>query len=204
MPNSPDMGKPPDPLQRLTSKMVVSQTQFAQQAEPVRKDPPPIRAVADFESFYRTEYRPVVGLAYALSGSRIAAEDIAQDAFLAAHKQWDRVAFYDKPEAWVRRVVSNLSVSFFRTRFREASAIARMKSPGEYLPELPEDDATFWKTVRSLPKRQAQTLALHYLEDRAVAEIAEILGCSPSTVKVHMHKGRAALARKLGETGVTS
>jgi len=104
----------------------------------------------------------------------------------------------------VRRVVSNLSVSFFRTRLREAGAIARLKSPGDYLPVLHEDDAAFWKTVRSLPKRQAQTLALHYLEDRAVAEIAEILGCSVSTVKVHLHKGRTSLAGKLGETGVES
>jgi RNA polymerase sigma-70 factor (sigma-E family) len=181
--------------------MVVSTTQLTSQTGQVRRDPVPIRAVADFESFYRTEYRQVVGLAYALSGSRIAAEDIAQDAFLAAHKQWDRVAFYDKPEAWVRRVVSNLSVSFFRTRIREASAVARLKSRGEYLPELPEHDAAFWKTVRSLPKRQAQCLALHYLEDRGVADIGEVLGCSPSTVKVHLHKGRAALARKLGEKG---
>lgn len=198
------MGKPPDALRRVTTEMVLSTAQLASHQEQAPTGPPPIRAVADFETFYRREYRPVVGLAYALSGSRIAAEDIAQDAFLAAHKQWDRVAFYDKPEAWVRRVVSNLSVSFFRTRLREASAIARLKSPGTYLPELPETDATFWKTVRSLPRRQAQSLALHYLEDRAVAEIGEILGCSPSTVKVHLHKGRATLARKLGEKGVQS
>jgi len=198
------MGKPHDPFGRVTNQMVVSTAKLPAQQEPVLKDPPPVRAVPDFESFYRSEYRPVVGLAYALSGSRIAAEDIAQDAFLAAHKQWDRVAFYDKPEAWVRRVVSNLSVSFFRTRLREASAIARLKSPGSYLPELPADDAAFWKTVRSLPKRQAQTLALHYLEDRAVTEISEILGCSASTVKVHLHKGRASMARKLGEAGVES
>src|SRR3972149_8430222 len=62
-----------------------------------------VRAVPNFESFYRGEYRAVVGLAYALSGSRLAAEDIAQDAFLAAHRQWDRVAFYEQPESWVRR-----------------------------------------------------------------------------------------------------
>lgn len=194
-------GKPPETPGRVTTEMVVQPAHLTDRAEAAHAVPPPIRAVADFESFYRAEYRPVVGLAYALSGSRIAAEDIAQDAFLAAHKQWDRVAFYDKPEAWVRRVVSNLSVSHFRTRIREASAIARLKSPGEYLPELPETDAAFWRTVRSLPKRQAQALALHYLEDRAVDEIADILGCSPSTVKVHLHKGRASLARKLGETG---
>ena len=166
--------------------------------------PTPIRAVPDFAAFYRGEYRSVVGLAYALSGSRIAAEDIAQDAFLAAHKEWDRVAFYDKPEAWVRRVVSNLSVSFARTKAREAGALARLKPRGSYLPRMPEEDAHFWKAVRGLPKRQAQVIALHYLEDRPVTDIAWILGCSANTVKVHLHKGRERLARKLDETEAKS
>jgi RNA polymerase sigma-70 factor (ECF subfamily) len=66
------------------------------------------------------------------------------------------------------------------------------------LPELPGEADEFWSAVRSLPKRQAQALALHYLEDRPVAEIAEILQCSPNTVKVHLHKGRAGLATRLG------
>lgn len=158
-----------------------------------------VRAIRNFESFYRSEYRAVVGLAYALSGSRLVAEDIAQDAFLAAHKQWDRVAFYEQPEAWVRRVVSNLAVSAFRTKVREAGALARLKPREDYLPRLPVEDADFWKAVRSLPKRQAQVIALHYLEDRPVAEIATVLGCSENTVKVHLHKGRDRLAHRLDE-----
>ncbi len=159
----------------------------------------PVRVVPDFESFYRREYRPVVGLAYALSGSRLAAEDIAQDAFLAAHKKWDRIGQYERPEAWVRRVVSNLAVSAFRTKVREAGALARLKPRREYLPALPAEDAEFWKAVRNLPARQAQAIALHYLEDRSVAEIASILECAQNTVKVHLHKGRAGLARTLHE-----
>jgi RNA polymerase sigma-70 factor (ECF subfamily) len=158
-----------------------------------------IRAVPDFESFYRGEYRAVVGLAYALSGSRLAAEDIAQDAFLAAHRQWERVAFYEQPASWVRRVVANLAVSAFRTKVREAGALARLKPRDEYLPALPAEDADFWKAVRDLPKRQAQVIALHYLEDQSVAEIARVLGCSQNTVKVHLHKGRDRLARRLDE-----
>ena len=161
----------------------------------------PIRSVPDFESFYRSEYRQVVGLAYVLSGSRIVAEDITQDAFLAAHKAWDRVGSYDKPEAWVRRVVANLSVSFFRTKTREAKALARLRPSEAYLPRLPEPDDKFWKAVRALPTRQAQAIALHYVEDRSVADIAEILECSESTVKVHLHKGRAKLARRFSATG---
>lgn len=44
-------------------------------------------------------------------------------------------------------------------------------------------------------------MALHYLEDRTVAEIATILGCAEGTVKVHLHRGRLALARALGLIG---
>jgi len=161
----------------------------------------PFRAVPTFDQFYRSEFRSVVGLAYALSGSRVAAEDIAQDAFVAAHRAWERVGTFDKPEAWVRRVTSNLAVSFFRTRMREARAVARLKSRDSYLPRLPADDAHFWKAVRALPKRQAQTMALHYLEDLPVSEIAEILGCTESTVKVHLHRGRGKLAKRMGPTG---
>jgi RNA polymerase sigma-70 factor (ECF subfamily) len=62
---------------------------------------------------------------------------------------------------------------------------------------LPADDERFWHEVRALPSRQAQCVALHYLEDRPVVEIAEILGCSSSTVKVHLHRGRLALAERL-------
>ena len=54
--------------------------------------------------------------------------------------------------------------------------------------------------MRALPSRQAQCVALLYLEDRPVAEIGEILGIAAGTVRVHLHEARATLARRLGET----
>ena len=158
-----------------------------------------------FEAFYQRELKSVIGLAYALSGSASAAEDLAQDAFLAAHRSWDRIGHYDKPEAWVRRVVANMSVSLFRRKMREARAIARLDVPGATFPSLPAEDEEFWKAVRALPKRQSQAIALYYLEDRSIAEIAEILDCAQGTVKAHLHKGRAKLASRLGlESGVST
>lgn len=151
-----------------------------------------------FEAFYQQELKPVIGLAYALSGSSTAAEDLAQDAFLAAHKNWDRVSTYDRPQAWVRRVVANMSVSRFRRKMSEAKALARVRGEPTVLPALAAPDDEFWKAVRALPKRQAQAIALHYLEDLSIAEIAEILECAEGTVKVHLHKGRKSLATKLG------
>jgi RNA polymerase sigma-70 factor, ECF subfamily len=151
-----------------------------------------------FEEFYEREFPAVVGLAYALSGNRSGAEDLAQEAFLVAHRDWDRVGTYARPDVWVRRVVTNLSVSLFRRRVVEAKTLARMAlgyTPA--LPELSADDAEFWQAVRSLPRRQAQVITLHYLEDRPVAEIAEIIGTAEGTVKKHLYDGRQVLARRL-------
>ena len=61
--------------------------------------------VEDFEIFYRREYVGVVALAYALSGNRHAAEDLAQDGFLAAHRRWDEISRYDQPRISPRDVL---------------------------------------------------------------------------------------------------
>ena len=151
-----------------------------------------------FEEFYEREFPSVVRLAYALSGSRSGAEDLAQEAFLAAHRRWDRVGKYERADVWVRRVVANLSVSTFRRRMVEATAYARVAlGIDEALPELSADDVEFWRAVRSLPRRQAQVIALRYVEDLPVAEVASILGTAEGTVKKHLHDGRRALARRL-------
>jgi DNA-directed RNA polymerase specialized sigma24 family protein len=56
-------------------------------------------------------------------------------------------------------------------------------------------------TRRVLPTRQAQAVALHYIDGHPVAEIAQILGVGSSTVKIHLQRGRAAIGRSLGIGG---
>lgn len=156
-------------------------------------------AYESFEAFYEREFKDVVGLAYALSGSKLGAEDLAQEAFIKAHERWDKISGYDKPGAWVRRVVANLAISGFRRRSAERKAVSRLAGQRQQgISNLEPADEEFWRLVRELPKKQAQATALFYFEDRPVAEIADILDCSPSTAKVHLYRGRRALADKLG------
>ncbi|MEM7326387.1 MAG: SigE family RNA polymerase sigma factor [Actinomycetota bacterium] len=159
------------------------------------------RAVESFDDFYRREYRSVVGLAFALGGSAAASEELAQDAFAAAFRNWGRISGYDRPEQWVRRVLVNNCRSRGRRLAAELRAMTRLRGRRERLPELTEPDHEFWAAVRALPERQSQSVALHYLEDRPVDEIAEILGCTTGTVKQHLHRGRRALAATLGLAG---
>ena len=153
-----------------------------------------------FDAFFRREYRSVLGFAIALGRDRWTAEDLTQEAFAAAERGWSRVGTLDQPGAWVRRVVANKSVSRWRRQGAEARALRRMSSPGNpgSDPQLSAETVEVWAAVRSLPTRQAQVLALTYLDGLSTSEVGEVLGCSAATVKTHLQRGRAALARQLG------
>jgi RNA polymerase sigma factor (sigma-70 family) len=148
-----------------------------------------------FESFYEREYPGLVRLAHVLSGSRWAAEDIAQEALLGLYRDWGRIA---NPRAWTRRAVASLSTSMLRRTQIEARAVARLLlGQRPRLGELPGEHALFWDAVRSLPRRQAQVVALYYLEDCPVREIAETLGCAEGTVRATLFQARSRLHRRL-------
>jgi RNA polymerase sigma-70 factor (sigma-E family) len=157
-----------------------------------------VRLPGPFEDFYLQEYPRVVKLAYALSGSHAGAEDTAQEAFLRAYRDWDRVGSYEHRAAWVRRVAANLATSGLRRRLLEARALARLAGRREpALDPLPADNADFWRAVRALPQRQAQAVALYYLEDLSIRQIAGVLDCAEGTVRAHLAKARGTLARRL-------
>ncbi len=153
--------------------------------------------VRSFEQLYREEYRGVVAFSLALLGNRQAAEDIAQEAFIETHQHWGRIQNYDNPGAWVRRVASNKAASVRRRVGAELRALTKFVGGLSQSAEMAPYDHEFWDQVRKLPTKQAQAISLFYLEDRPVAELAEILGCTESTAKVHLHRGRAALAKAL-------
>jgi RNA polymerase sigma factor (sigma-70 family) len=152
----------------------------------------------EFDDFYALEYGRIVALAYALTGDRDAAEDAAQDAFLAAHQSWEKVSRYDAPGAWVRRVVLNRSRTRFRRQGRESSALARFSASTSTTVESSYDDTeTFWRAVRELPPQLEHCVVLHYVDDLDAAAIAKVLDLAPATVRVHLHRARTALAKTL-------
>ena len=140
----------------------------------------------------------MVKLVYALSGCRVAAEDIAQEAFLRAYRDWDRVGSYEHQAAWVRRVATNLASSGLRRRLAEARALTRLAGRRQpALEPLAAEEADFGRALRALPRRQAQAVALFYVEDLSVQQIAVVLDCAEGTVKAHLARGRQSLAKRL-------
>lgn len=149
-----------------------------------------------FADFYAREFRNVVVLAYALCGSTGMAEDVAQEACMAAMRRWDSL---DNPDAWIRRVVANKSVSTFRRRAVEVKGLLLLRSTAPIEAEVTPETGELWTLVRRLPKRQAQVLALRYIDGATASQIAEILEVSENTVKTHLKRAKQALAKAAAE-----
>ena len=196
----PSTGKPGEGLGRVPSMNAMGEA-ASTVATPV----------LSFDELYRREWPGLVALGWSLTGSWASAEELAQDAFADAYCRWAEVGHLDRPGAWVRRAVLNRAASVHRHRAVEQRGLARLDArSGADVDRASSDrtgegaadrvgDPAFWAAVRSLPERQAQCVALHYLEDRSVVEVAAVLGCAEGTAKAHLHKGRAALARLLDD-----
>jgi RNA polymerase sigma-70 factor (ECF subfamily) len=135
-------------------------------------------------------------------GDRQEAQDVVQEAFCRAYARWSSVRDYDDPVAWVRRVAWNLATS--HNRRRSVAAAFRRRQRVEYDQPPSPDRVTLVAALRELPERHRRALVLHYLTDQPVAEIAQAMGVSEGAVRVWLHRGRGALAAKLGvdETSV--
>jgi RNA polymerase sigma-70 factor, ECF subfamily len=151
----------------------------------------------DFDDFYGASARRIVRHAYALTGNLADAQDIAQEAFARAWQRWRAVQACDSPEAWVRRVATNLATSRYR-RDRTARAAAHQLLARD-VPEISPDTVALVAALRKLPERQRVVLVLHYLADLPVGQIATDLRCPVGSVKAWLSRGRDALAADLAD-----
>ncbi len=145
-----------------------------------------------FDEFYAGAAARLVRHAYALTADLAEAQDIAQEAFARAWHRWPAVRECDSPEAWVRRVATNLAASRWR-RSRVARTVAAHTAERQ-APEVSTDTVALVSGLRTLPERQRTVLVLHYLCDLTVDQIAAELSCPAGSVKSWLSRGRTSLA----------
>jgi RNA polymerase sigma-70 factor (ECF subfamily) len=170
---------------------------------------------ATVECFEANRHR-LASLAYRLLGSAADAEDSVQDAFLrwqAADREYIEV-----PEAWLTKVVTNLSLD----RLRSAK-MRRERAVGAWLPEPLLDGDPMLGPADTVEQRESVTLGVLMLMERlppveravyvlreafsySHAEIAEILDITESASQQHAHRARRHVAaeRNVSEVNGTS
>jgi RNA polymerase sigma factor (sigma-70 family) len=151
-------------------------------------------AVDDFEAAFDELFPRACRLARRIVGDPVVAEDIAAEALARAYARWPKVSQLPWREGWVLRVAANLSLD----------SVRRRPAPVPPTPvAAPEEDATVLRlalgaALHALPRRQRQAIALRYLAGLTDGEVGEALGISAGSVKTHVHRGLAALRRRLG------
>jgi RNA polymerase sigma-70 factor (sigma-E family) len=157
----------------------------------------------EFREFVRARTSSLLGTAYLLTGDHGRAEDLVQNALVKAYKHWKRVAATGSPDAYVRRILINEQLSWWRRRRIDAvpipayhdsvAGVADDASAG-----LAERDL-MWRALLQLPPRTRAAIVLRYREDLSEAATAELLGCSVGTVKSLCSRGLGRLRELLGE-----
>jgi RNA polymerase sigma-70 factor (ECF subfamily) len=166
--------------------------------------------VADPEFDYDLLVRPLearmMRTIWRIVRHREAAEDALQDALAVVWKKRETVARHPKPEALILRIAITAAIDAVRKDRRrlrhETSRPTDDRADGATPPvgdevEARDLRAAVLEAIRHLPPRQAAALLLHVVEEQPYADVARAMGCSESTVRVHVLRGRALLARHL-------
>lgn len=155
------------------------------------------RPFSDIDEFYAAHFQGLTVQLYAYTGDLGAAQDLVQEAFCRAIPRWAKISTYDDPLGWVRRVAFNLAVSRWR---RARTALSFVRAQREVRVDEPSPDrVALVAALKKLPANYRRVVVLHHLGDVPVAEIAEAEGVPAGTVRVWLHRGRAALAAQLAD-----
>jgi RNA polymerase sigma-70 factor (sigma-E family) len=157
----------------------------------------------DFAEFVAARWGSLYRLAYLLAASPAGAEDLLQTTLEKAYMNWARIGRMQYAEAYVRRMLANTLVSSKRRAWSR-------ERPSDDLPEMPGESAEvpvldrslLWPLVCALPDRQRAVIVLRYYEDLSEAQIAEVLGCAPGTVKSQSSAAITALRRAVAAAGL--
>lgn len=154
------------------------------------------RAIEVLEGWVAT-YQPVVyRAAYLVLRDADAAEDVAQETFIRAHRALRRPDRDDEVRPWLYRIATNTALNRLRSMRRERRAVARLGPPATG-PDATDERATrsaVGEALRRLPDRLRIPVVLRYYLDLPEREIARTLAIRPGTVKSRLHEARKLLA----------
>lgn len=147
-----------------------------------------------FRAFVAARSPALVRSAWLLTGNEATAQDLVQAALARTWPRWSRITA-DAPEAYVRRVMLSIFLTWRRRRWRD-------ELPVDVPPERAVDTDAFAEAdlrasvlaaLRTLPARQRAVVVLRFLDDMTEAETAAVLGCSVGTVKSQAARALARL-----------
>jgi RNA polymerase sigma-70 factor (sigma-E family) len=147
--------------------------------------------------YFEARRGALLRIAYAMLGSWSAAEDATQQTFTTLYVRWPHIA-PDKIEAYSRRVLVNTCIAVYRMRDRE---VLLQEPPTGSVWENHDERLALLSALTELTARDRAVLALRFLEDLSVAEVALVLDLPEGTVKSQTSRALGRLQTTLHLTG---
>jgi RNA polymerase sigma-70 factor (ECF subfamily) len=143
-------------------------------------------SVADLERLFREHWPRAYRAAHLVTGDAAAAEDIAQEAFLAAVRNLDRFDRRRPFGPWLHRIVVNRAIDW--TRARKLRAEVEL---GDYhpAPAAPELDGSALARIAELTPEHRAVVVLRYVLEYTPGEIAELLDLPRGTINSRLRRG---------------
>jgi RNA polymerase sigma-70 factor (ECF subfamily) len=143
-------------------------------------------SVADFEALFREHWPRAYRAALLVAGDVAAAEDIAQEAFLAAIRNLDRFDRRRPFGPWLHRIVVNRAIDW--TRARKLRAEVELSEPVAAAP-TPERNGDMFGRIAGLSPEHRAVIVLRYVLEYTPGEIASLLGLPRGTVNSRLRRG---------------
>ena len=152
-------------------------------------------SVSDLEALFRTHWPRAFRAAYLVTHDAAAAEDIAQESFLAAIRALDRFDRGRPFGPWLHRIVVNRAVDWTRAR-RLRAEVELVDVHEAPQPDRPPRDDVMAALARLSPEHRA-VVVMRYLLELTPGEIAEALALPRGTVNSRLRRGLDALEQEL-------
>jgi RNA polymerase sigma-70 factor, ECF subfamily len=158
-------------------------------------------SASDLEALFRLHWPRAYRAAYLVVHDRGAAEDIAQEAFLAAVRALDTFDRRRPFGPWLHRIVVNRAIDWTRARSLRREVGDEALGSTEARPE-PRSQGVSGETtaaLAALPPDQRAVIAMRYLLEYSPGEIARMLGLPRGTVNSRLRRGLDALQGRIEE-----
>ena len=177
-------------------------------------DKPSVQSPETIEALFAALESPLLSYALRLSGERVVAEDLVQEAFMKLHAQFAEVR---EPRRWLYRTVHNLALNHRRNSAKNvpfAPVVDESHESNEsYASDaVPLPDAQIIRmesiglvrlSLAALDERSREIIRLKFNEDLSYAEISVRTGLKTGHVGYLLHHALKTIAAELAKTGVT-
>ena len=152
-------------------------------------------SIADLEALFRAHWPRAFRAAYLVVHDAAAAEDIAQESFLAALRALDRFDRRRPFGPWLHRIVVNRAIDW--TRARQLRAEAELGETYAAPPDAEPLDGTLLAAMGALPPDQRAVVVLRHLLGYTPGEIAKALDLPRGTVNSRLRRGLDSLKEQV-------